>query len=188
MSIHAFSINFAQIILVCIRELKHTRFPISKFSYQLQTDDKWILLALRPAPQPRFHILIVVNALSMPARHCHFTIPHELQTCSTLNLPLFLVFSKDVTHLPTSPSQNQRVIVDSFFSFFQAHSVSKWKNKAFQKLTQIFLQFYFLVLFVFTIKPQEMLFPHFVSFFKLLGNAFLSPFSSLTATDALRFK
>ena len=58
-----------------------------------------------------------------------------------------------------SPSQNWTVIVDSSFPFFQTHSVSKRMSKAFQKLTQIFLQLYFLVLFTFTIHNKRCHFP-----------------------------
>lgn len=77
---------------------------------------------------------------------------------------LFSLKTWRICHL--SPSQNQTVIVDS--SSFQTHSVSKRMSKAFQKFTQIFLQLYFLVLFVFTVHNKRCCFPA-PSFFKLLG-------------------
>lgn len=100
---------------------------------------------------------------------------------------LFLVFSRFVIHLPSSPSQKP-VILDSFLSSFQTHSVSKWKNEAFQKRTDIFLQFYFLSLFVLTIQLRDAV-SHCVSFFKLFTGWQCLPFSLLLpkATYALRF-
>lgn len=98
-------------------------------------------------PYPHFRF----TQSSTPAGHCHLTVPQEPQTLSTLNLSLFLVFSKFVTQMPKSPTQNQSHL--ELLPFLLSNSFSKqMEEEGLPKTGPDFFQFYFLAFFVFTIQ------------------------------------